>query len=112
MKSMVLGVFVGAAVVWTIAGISSQPQAWAVPRAGEANVQVGGDLIAMSAAAGDWQQVTLVDPRLRTMGVYHVDNKNGVITLKSVRNITWDLQMVEFNATDPTPRDLRSQRER
>jgi hypothetical protein len=32
----------------------------------------------------------------------------GDITLKSVRNIHWDLQMVEFNTEAPLPREIRS----
>jgi hypothetical protein len=107
MKGMVFGVLLGAAVVWAVA--DARPLAWASQRPGEA-MQVGGDLLTMSAAAGEAQQITIVDPKLRTMTVYHVDNKSGVISLKSVRNITWDMQMVEFNATEPTPRELRSQR--
>jgi hypothetical protein len=73
----------------------------------------GGELIAMSAVtADDRQQVTLVDPRTRTMCVYHIDGKSGEVTLKSVRNVSWDMQMLEFNATSPTPRELRSQVQR
>jgi hypothetical protein len=67
----------------------------------------------MAAAAGDdRQQVTVIDPKTRVMGVYTIDQKSGEITLRSVRNITWDLQLIEFNATSPTPRELKSQRER
>jgi hypothetical protein len=38
-----------------------------------------------------------------------VDAKSGEIVLKSVRNNHWDLQMIEFNATSPLPREIRSQ---
>ena len=54
-------------------------------------------------------EVTVVDPRTRVMSVYHVDAKSGEIVLKSVRNIHWDLQMIEFNAVSPLPREIRSQ---
>ena len=69
----------------------------------------GGDLITMSAPAGDGlQQLTVIDPRSRVMSVYHLDTATGEISLKSVRNITWDLQMMEFNAASPLPREVRS----
>jgi hypothetical protein len=54
------------------------------------------------------QQLTIIDPRTRVLGIYHVDTQSGAITLKSVRNISWDLQMVEFNGTNPLPRDVRA----
>ena len=66
----------------------------------------------VSAPDGRPQTVTVIDPRQRVMGVYHVDSSTGEITLKSVRNITWDLQMVEFNSGEPLPQDIRSGLER
>jgi hypothetical protein len=51
---------------------------------------------------------TVIDPRQRVFAVYHVDRNTGEITLKSVRNITWDLQMIEFNTGKPIPQDIRS----
>jgi hypothetical protein len=42
------------------------------------------------------------------MAVYHVDRTDGKITPKSVRNITWDLQMIEYNSGEPLPQDIRS----
>jgi hypothetical protein len=67
-----------------------------------------GELIAyMTAAEGQPQVVTVIDPRQRAMAVYDVDRKSGEITLKSVRNITWDLQMPYYNSGDPLPQDIR-----
>lgn len=54
------------------------------------------------------QQVTLVDPKARTMSVYHVEKATGKITLMSVRNVHWDLLMDEFNGESPSPREIRS----
>jgi hypothetical protein len=66
------------------------------------------DLIALSFDGGEGrQQVTLVDPRSRVMAVYHVDRTSGSLALKSVRNIAWDLQMEEFNTSNPTPREIK-----
>jgi len=44
------------------------------------------------------------------LAVYHVDKATGEIALRSVRNITWDLQMVEFNSGKPLPQDIRNLR--
>jgi hypothetical protein len=67
------------------------------------------DLIAhVTTAEGQPQTVTVIDPRQRVMAIYHVDRGTGQITPKSVRNITWDLQMIEFNSGDPLPQDIRS----
>ncbi|MCA9104294.1 MAG: hypothetical protein R3B96_19200 [Pirellulaceae bacterium] len=53
--------------------------------------------------------VALVDPVARVMSVYQIDRNSGEITLRSVRNVTWDLELDEFNGTRPTPREVRSQ---
>lgn len=54
------------------------------------------------------QQLTLVDPNMRVVAVYQIDLAKGDITLKSVRNVHWDLQMLEFNTAAPLPREIRS----
>ncbi len=72
--------------------------------------QSGSDLIVIPTAAGDkGQMLTVVDARQRVMSVYRIDPTNGRIALKSVRNITWDLQLSDFNSEAPLPRELRSQ---
>ena len=53
--------------------------------------------------------VALVDPEARVMSVYQIDRTSGEITLRSVRNVTWDLRLDEFNGTRPTPREVRAQ---
>lgn len=67
----------------------------------------------MSTVAGEQgqpvQQVTIIDPKTRVMAVYHVKLSDGEIDLKAVRKFDWDLQMEEFNATSPLPREVRSQ---
>jgi hypothetical protein len=54
------------------------------------------------------QVVTVIDPHGRAMSVYHVELSTGEITLKSVRNIQWDLQMMDFNGTNPLPKEIRA----
>ncbi len=53
-------------------------------------------------------QVVLIDGERRVMSVYHVTAATGAITLKSVRNVQWDLLMEEYNGTKPYPREIRA----
>jgi hypothetical protein len=57
------------------------------------------------------QQVTVIDPVKRVICVYHIDLPTGGITLKSVRNISGDLQIDDFNGASPLPREVRAQLE-
>ena len=52
--------------------------------------------------------VTVIDPQQRVMAIYQVDRATGKITPKSIRNFTWDLQMIEYNSGNPLPQDIRS----
>ena len=68
-----------------------------------------GELIALRGPAGNHrQQVTVIDAKRRVMGVYHIDNQTGRIELVSVRDISWDLKMEQFNGTDPLPGEIRA----
>jgi len=86
--------------------VTSRNQAVA-QRNGEPNV--GGELITFTSTGPDnRQQLTIIDPQTRAMAIYHVDAATGVVSLKSVRNIQWDLRMSEFNAVGPLPREIRA----
>jgi hypothetical protein len=67
-----------------------------------------GELLALSMDVEGRQQVTVVDPRRQVMAVYHIDRNTGSITLRSVRNVQWDMVMEDFNSGNPTPREIRS----
>lgn len=70
-------------------------------------------VIAMPAAAGDVEQeLVLVDARNRRIGVYQINRSSGHISLKSVRNIQWDLQLSAFNEQSPAPQEVRAMLER
>ena len=70
------------------------------------------ELLALSQDAGDGrQQITLVDPRQRVMAVYHIDKATGMLQLKSVRNVQWDLTIEDYNTQAPAPRDIRALRD-
>jgi len=72
-----------------------------------------GELITLTASLDDGrQQLLIVDPSVRVMSLYHIDGRTGELSLKSVRNFHWDLQMLEFNGVSPLPREIRSLLER
>jgi hypothetical protein len=61
--------------------------------------------IVPSMLANGGQQIVLVDSRTRSMAVYHIEA--GKVSLKSVRNLTWDFAMEQFNGQSPLPSELR-----
>ena len=84
----------------------SRNQAAAQPNGGRA---IGGELITFTSPAPEnRQQLTVIDPQSRAMAIYHVDSTTGVVSLKSVRNIQFDLMMSEFNGVSPLPREIQS----
>ena len=111
MRGTVLGWLLGIGLTASLVGF---PQVWAErPNAGPAERLSTDSLTALGFDLGDGrQQVTLIDPRTRAIAVYHVDRGTGVITLRSVRQAHWDLQMDEFNSSSPTPREIRALAER
>jgi hypothetical protein len=112
MKLAVLGSLVGIGLVTAAVGVAqqrgegySQRTAPAVPAVATGN----SEMVVLPTLLGDKSQVlTVVDPRLRVLGVYHIDLATGVITMKSVRNMQWDLQMSDFNNEKPHPQEIRS----
>lgn len=56
------------------------------------------------------QQMVVVDSANRSMAIYHIDAALGKLALRSVRNLTWDLSMEQFNGQSPLPSDLRQAR--
>jgi hypothetical protein len=106
MRRTGLGALVGAVLV-LLAGllVESRNQAAAQPNGGP---EVGGELITFTSPAPENRQLlTVIDPRSRAMAVYQIDSTTGVVSLKSVRNIQWDLMMSEFNGVSPLPREIQ-----
>ena len=67
-----------------------------------------GDLQVMSITVPNGPpQIVVVEPSTRTMAVYHVEPTQGKIQLRSVRKLTWDLRMEQFNGVQPLPSELR-----
>jgi hypothetical protein len=106
MRAWAGGMLLGAIVV--VVGALGFPEAQAQrPAAGERATST--DLIALSFDGGEGrQQITVVDPQNRVMAVYHVDRATGGLALKSVRHLTWDLLIEDFNSANPTPREIRA----
>ena len=108
MKTTVLGVALCACVTFLAVVSLGRPSEAVAQRGSET---AAGELITVAAMVGDKgqvQQLTVIDPRMRVMSVYHLDLATGAITLRSVRNITWDLQLREFNGVAPLPQEIRA----
>jgi len=68
----------------------------------------GGTLWTMSAPLDDGRHLLLVlDQEQRAVAVYHLDPATGTLTLKSTRDIRWDLLVGDFNAQEPKPSALQ-----
>jgi hypothetical protein len=108
MRIAVIGGFMLAGLLAVVGAAVSWPNVGFAQRIASGSAGSGG-LIAIPSAVGEGrQQLTVIDPELRVMSVYHIESASGEITLKSVRKLHWDLQMDEFNGTSPLPRDIRS----
>lgn len=105
MKATVIGALSGAVLVLVVTGVWPEMTRVQATTPNGAN----GELISWSTPMADQrQQVTVIDVRQRTMGVYEIDAATGKIGLKSVRNLSWDMQMTEFNCANPSPSEIRS----
>lgn len=68
-----------------------------------------GTLWISDAAIDDARRMMIVvDPATRHAAVYHVDPDRGTLTLRSARDISWDLMVEDFNAQEPKPAALRN----
>ena len=65
-------------------------------------------LMTTSLLSDGRQQVVITDTKAKTLAIYEVEPATGKVLLRSVRDIKWDLQMQQFNATSPTPGEIRS----
>jgi len=113
MRRSLFGALLGAGlVIAATAGRGSTESAFGGPgdlaNIASAAPQDTGLFTQVTAENGQPLTVTVVDPRGRAMAVYHVDRATGEIALCSVRNLTWDLQMVQYNSGNPLPQDIRN----
>jgi hypothetical protein len=52
-------------------------------------------------------RVIVIDSTQRVMAVYEIGREKGEIKFLSSRNLTYDMQMLGFNSTDPSPEDIK-----
>jgi hypothetical protein len=96
------GVLSAGAWLWQVAG-QNAVAAPVMP----GNLSAGGFITHVLDDEGRPQRVIVIDSASRVMAVYDVVRDSGEIQLKSVRNITADLQMLEFNSGAPSPADIQ-----
>lgn len=109
MRRSLFGALLGASLVIAVAADrGSSQQQFASPTDAPARSGSNELITHVSATDGAALTVTVIDPKQRVMAVYHVDRGTGEISPKSVRNITWDLQLTEFNSGNPLPQDIRN----
>lgn len=84
------------------------PRELAAQRASRPGVDQGGLWVSDSALPDGRRLLLVVDPVTRHTAVYHVDADRGTLTLRSTRDISWDLMVEDFNAQDPKPAALRN----
>jgi len=96
------------AIVVVAASIWSQGR-WTVAQRPAAVEPAGGTGLWISTGPLDEQRrlLLVVDPQFKNAAVYHVDAAAGTITLKSTRDISYDLLVGDFNAQAPKPADLK-----
>lgn len=89
--------------------------AWLMPtgelsaqRTGRSGGESAGLWASDSSLADGRRLLLVVDPATRHAAVYHVDPDRGTLTLRSARDISWDLMVEDFNAQEPKPAALRS----
>ena len=102
MRSMYAGIVFGTVIALIAVGIGVQnDSAFAQsPYVGSGDIEV--------FHSDDGRQVTVVDRQHRVMAVYGIDSKTQEVTLRSVRNFRWDLQLEEYNGKDPQPNQIRA----
>jgi len=110
MRAVQAGFLVGASIaclaaVLSISSATVQAQRPGSNQAGSADAEA---LVAIPGTDSEGHQSLLVlDRGLQTMASYQIDKQSGQITLRCVRSIRGDLQMDDFNGTEPSPENIQ-----
>ncbi len=108
MKTLLSAVAAGAFLMFAALFCTSQRAELFAQRPASYGAGSEGGLLAMACPVGnDREQITVIDPRMRVMSIYQIDHATGKISLKSVRNITWDLKMDVYDSPGISPREIR-----
>ena len=67
----------------------------------------GGLWVSTSQIETGLQLLLVVDPKTKVLAVYHIETANGKVSLQSTRALGYDLQIEDFNATDPKPSSIK-----
>ena len=87
-------------------GMAAQRAGRSLPGGGAGDQS--GPLWTLATPLDDGRQMLLVvDQQNRTMAIYHVDPGSGTLTLKSTRDVRWDLMVEDFNCQEPRPSALK-----
>ncbi len=107
MKATLIGAFGGAMIVALVGTFFGHETPAFAQRPG--GYDSSPELITLTTPIDNTrQQLTIIEPRTQVMSVYQLELPTGKITLMSVRNIHWDLQIVEFNGVNPLPSEIRA----
>lgn len=102
------GGVIGLGVLAVAAAWLAFPPHLAAQKSARPNADQGGLWVSDSALPDGRRLLLVVDPTTRHTAVYHVDSERGTLTLRSTRDISWDLMVEDFNAQDPKPAALRN----
>lgn len=110
MRLAMLGVLAGVGLALAAVGATPDGRETLALRPGpHGAVRPSGELVALSVTVDNkFQQVTVIDPKLRAMSVYHIEMATGQIEFLSQRNIHYDLQMLSHNIKGVLPEEILS----
>lgn len=110
MRGTVLGIVLVAGLVAVAVGAMPLPAQVTPPGVivGQEAAASSQMIVESTVVEGRYQQVVVVDPRQKTLAVYHVELSTGAVELRSVRNITWDLQITHYNGKNPLPSEIQT----
>ena len=105
MRAAVSGVLAGAGLALLgVFAVGDGPRAQAVSVPASAS----SELVTLSNTMADGsQQLTLIDPRSRSLCVYQITT-GGELSLRSARKLHWHLQLTHPNNVAPTPTEVRT----
>jgi len=108
MRHAILGLIAGVGLTAVLTGWPADAEQFGM----NAGLPQGGLITYIQKSEKLPTSVFIIDPQRQTMAVYHVGQANGKIELKSVRNFSWDLSMIDHNSNKPLPLEIRNGLER
>jgi hypothetical protein len=107
MREALIGILGGVVVTACVLSASAQHE---MPETHRRGFQSRGErIIALDGPTADGNKmIVVIDDDRQAMGSYEIDTQTGQITLRCVRNFRWDLEMDEFNGSEPSPRQIQA----